>query len=82
MEKKKEERKEKNTKKKKKKERRPLLLVGISKHITTVIKQFIQPSILRFQEGKIVIYLILGVGIQVILVALLALGVVCHAAKA
>jgi hypothetical protein len=47
-----------------------------------VVKQFIQPSILCYQEGRTIVYLILRVGVRVILVALLAPGAVCHAAKA
>jgi hypothetical protein len=45
-----------------------------------VVKQFIQPSILCYQEGWIIVYLFLGV--RVILVALIACGAMCHFAKA
>jgi hypothetical protein len=41
-----------------------------------------QSSILRYQEGRIIVYLIFGVGVRVVLVALLACGTMCHAAKA
>jgi hypothetical protein len=46
-----------------------------------VVKQVIQPSILSYQEGWIIVYLFLGVGARVILVALLACGAMCHATK-
>jgi hypothetical protein len=46
-----------------------------------VVKQVIQPSILRYQEGWIIVYLFLGVGARVILVALLTCVAMCHAAK-
>jgi hypothetical protein len=46
------------------------------------VKKVIQPSILRNQEGWIIVYLFLIVGARVILVALLACGTMCHAAKA
>jgi hypothetical protein len=45
-----------------------------------VVKQFIQPIISLSQEGRIMVYLILRV--RVTLLALLAFGVACHAAKA
>jgi hypothetical protein len=47
-----------------------------------IVEQVIQPSILRYQEGWAIVYIFLGVGARVILVAHLACGVVCHAAKA
>jgi hypothetical protein len=47
-----------------------------------VVKQVIQPSILYYQEEWAIVYLFLGVGARVILVALLACGAVCNAAKA
>jgi hypothetical protein len=47
-----------------------------------VVKQFIQPSILCYQEGWIIVYLFLGVGVRAILVALIACGAMCHFAKA
>jgi hypothetical protein len=47
-----------------------------------VVKQIIQPSILRYQEGWIIVHLFLGVGGRVILVALLTCGAVCHVVKA
>jgi hypothetical protein len=47
-----------------------------------VVKQVIQPSILRYQEGWAIVYLFLGVEARVILVALLACGAMCHVAKA
>jgi hypothetical protein len=47
-----------------------------------VVKKVFQPSILRYQEGWIIVYLFLGVGARVILVALLTCGAMCHAAKA
>jgi hypothetical protein len=46
-----------------------------------VVKQIIQPSILYYQEGWIIVYLFLRVGARVILVALLACGAMCHVAK-
>jgi hypothetical protein len=48
----------------------------------TIVKQVIQPSILRYQEEWIIVYLFLGVGARVILVALLACGAMCHTTKA
>jgi hypothetical protein len=47
-----------------------------------VVKQVIQPSILRYQEGWAIVYLFLGVGARVIIIALLACGAMCRAAKA
>jgi hypothetical protein len=47
-----------------------------------VVKQVIQPSILRYQEGWVIVYLFLGVRARFIFVALLACGAMCHAAKA
>jgi hypothetical protein len=58
------------------------VLVGLSKHIIMVAKHVIQPSILRYQEGWIIVYLFLGVGARVVLITLLACGAMCHAAKA
>jgi hypothetical protein len=47
-----------------------------------VVNQVIQPSILRYQEGWIIVYLFLEVKAGVILVAFLACGAMCHVAKA
>jgi hypothetical protein len=47
-----------------------------------VVKQVIQPSIFRYQEGWVIIYLFLKIGARVVLVALFACEAVCHATKA
>jgi sulfite exporter TauE/SafE len=47
-----------------------------------VIKQLAKTLILLMQEGKLVMYLILGVGIRVTLVTLLAVGATSHAVEA
>jgi hypothetical protein len=47
-----------------------------------VVKKVIQPSILHYQEGWIIVYLFHRVEVQVILVALLACGAMCHAGTA
>jgi hypothetical protein len=46
-----------------------------------IVEQVIQPSILHYQEGWAIVYLLLGIGARVIFVALLACGALCHAAK-
>jgi hypothetical protein len=38
--------------------------------------------VIHYQKGRIIVYLILGVGVRVILLSLLTPGAVCHAAKA
>jgi hypothetical protein len=47
-----------------------------------VIKQQAKPFILLMQEGKLVMYLILGVGVRVALVTLLTVGSKRHGAEA
>jgi hypothetical protein len=47
-----------------------------------VIKQLAKTLILLTQEGKLVTYLVLGVGIRVTLVTLLAAGATSHAVEA
>jgi hypothetical protein len=54
-------------------------LIGLSKHIITVIKQLAKMLILLTQEGKLVMYLVLGVGVRVTLVTLLTAGATSHA---
>jgi hypothetical protein len=48
----------------------------------TIIKQQAKPFILLTQEGKFITYLVLGVGVRVALVALLAAGAKRHGAEA
>jgi hypothetical protein len=43
-----------------------------------VVKQVIQPSILSYQEGWVIVYLFLKVRARVILVALLARGAIVN----
>jgi hypothetical protein len=47
-----------------------------------VIKKLTKALVLLAQEGKLVTYLVLGVGVRVTLVTLLAPGVTSHAAEA
>jgi hypothetical protein len=47
-------------------------------NIITVIKQQAKPFILLTQEGKLVMYLILGIRVRVTLVSLLATGAKLH----
>jgi hypothetical protein len=47
-----------------------------------IIKQQAQPFIFLMQEGKFISYLVVGVGVRVALVALLAAGAKCHGAEA
>jgi hypothetical protein len=57
-------------------------LLGLSKHIITVIRQQAKLFIILMQEGKLVTYLIIGVGIRVALVTLIAVGAKRHGAEA
>jgi hypothetical protein len=47
-----------------------------------IIKQQAKPFIFLMQEGKFISYLVVGVGVRVALVALLAAGAKCHGAEA
>jgi hypothetical protein len=47
-----------------------------------IIKQQAKPFIFLMQEGKFISYLVVGVGVRVALVALLAVGAKCHGAEA
>jgi hypothetical protein len=49
-------------------------LLGLYKHIITVIKELTKALVLLTQEEKIVTYLILGIRVRVALVTLLAVG--------
>jgi hypothetical protein len=51
-------------------------LLSLSKHIITIIKQQAKLFILLTQERKFVTYLIIGVGVRVTLLALLAAGAI------
>jgi hypothetical protein len=57
-------------------------LLFLSKYIIMIIKQQTKPFILLMQEGKIVMYLILGIRVRVTLVTLLAAGPKSHGAEA
>jgi hypothetical protein len=52
--------------------------LGLSKHVITIIKQLSKTLVLVMQEGKLITYLILGVGVQVAVVTLLADGARSH----
>jgi hypothetical protein len=57
-------------------------VLGLSKQVITVIKQLAKTLILLTQEGQLVTYLILKVGVRVTLVNLLAAGATSHAVEA
>jgi hypothetical protein len=59
-----------------------LHLLCLSKHVIAVIKQLAKMLILLTQEGKLVMYLILGVGVRVSLVTLLATEATSYPAEA
>jgi hypothetical protein len=51
-------------------------------HVITIIKQFDKLLILLEQKGKLITYLILGVGVSVPLATRLVAGATCHDAEA
>jgi hypothetical protein len=56
-------------------------LLSLSKHVITIIKQQAKSFILLTQEGKFITYLIVGIGVRVALVALLAAGAKRYSAE-